>query len=92
MLWSEAVKKAKSVKHGDMIKAIESGLSIEGPGGKVTIDAKTHHAILDVHIMEVKDQKMNVVQSFKQRGPVDTQLVCDLKKNPDSNVQHEIKI
>lgn len=42
--------------------------------------------------MEVKDQKMNVLQSFSQRPPIDTQLVCDLKKNPDSNVQHEIKI
>ncbi len=92
LLWAEAVKKAKSVKQADMIKAIESGISIMGPGGKVTIDAKTHHAVLDVHIMEVKDQKMNVLQSFSQRPPIDTQLVCDLKKNPDSNVQHEIKI
>lgn len=92
LLWADAVKKAKSVKHGDMIKAIESGISIMGPGGKVTIDAKTHHAVLDVHIMEVKDQKMNVLQSFSQRAPIDTQLVCDLKKNPDSTVQHEIKI
>ena len=92
LLWAEGVKKAKSVKQADMIKALESGISIMGPGGKVTIDAKTHHAVLDVHIMEVKDQKMNVLQSFSQRPPIDTQLVCDLKKNPDSNVQHEIKI
>jgi urea transport system substrate-binding protein len=35
---------------------------------------------------------MNVMQSFAQKEPVDTKLVCDLKKNPDSNVQHEIKI
>jgi urea transport system substrate-binding protein len=91
-LWAEAVKRAKSIKRDDVVKAIESGLSIDGPGGKVTIDAKTHHAVLDVHIMEVKDQKMTVLQSLAQKGPVDTQLVCDLKKNPDSNVQHEIKI
>jgi urea transport system substrate-binding protein len=59
---------------------------------RLSRDAKTHHAVLDVHIMEVKDQKMTVLQSLAQKGPVDTQLVCDLKKNPDSNVQHEIKI
>ncbi len=92
MLWSEAVKKAKSIKHDDVVKAIESGLSITGPGGKITIDPLTHHAVLDVHIMEVRDQKMNVLQSIAQKGPVDTQLVCNLKKNPDSNVQHEINI
>lgn len=91
-LWAEAVRKAKSVKRDEVVKAIESGLSITGPGGKVTIDAQTHHAVLDVHIMEVKDQKMNVLQSIAQKPPVDTQLVCDLKKNPNSNVQHEIKI
>jgi urea transport system substrate-binding protein len=92
MLWSEAVKKAKSIKHDDVVKAVESGLSITGPGGKITIDPLTHHAVLDVHIMEVRDQKMNVLQSIAQKGPVDTQLVCNLKKNPDSNIQHEIKI
>ncbi|MBL8333880.1 MAG: transporter substrate-binding protein [Rubrivivax sp.] len=91
-LWAEAVRKAKSVKRDEVVKAIESGLSITGPGGKITIDAQTHHAVLDVHIMEVKDQKMNVLQSIAQKPPVDTQLVCDLKKNPNSNVQHEIKI
>lgn len=91
-LWAEAVRKAKSVKRDEVVKAIESGLSITGPGGKITIDAQTHHAVLDVHIMEVRDQKMNVLQSIAQKGPVDTQLVCDLKKNPNSNVQHEIKI
>jgi urea transport system substrate-binding protein len=92
MLWAEGVKKAKSLKHADVVKALESGVSIEGPGGKITIDPQTHHVSLDVHIMEVRDQKMNVQQTFKQKDPVDTKLVCDLKKNPDSNVQHEIKI
>jgi branched-chain amino acid transport system substrate-binding protein len=92
LLWAEGVKKAKSVKQADVIKALESGVSIVGPGGKITIDPQTHHVSLDVHIMEVKDQKMNVLQSLAQKDPVDTKMVCDLKKNPDSNVQHEIKI
>ncbi len=92
MLWAEAVKLAKSVSRDEVVKAIETGISITGPGGKVTIDPQTHHAVLDVHIMEVRDQKLNVLQSIPQKGPIDTSMVCDLKKNPDSNVQHEIKI
>lgn len=92
LVWAAAVRKANSIARDDVIKAVESGISIEGPAGKVSIDPKTHHAVLDVHIMEVQNQQMVVKQSFKQRQPVDTQQVCDLQKNPDSNIQYEIKI
>lgn len=92
MLWAEAVKAANSVEHDAVVKALDSGLSYAGPAGKVTIDPKTHHATLDVHLMEVKNQKLNVIKSFGARQPIDTQMVCDLVKNPDDNQQYEIKI
>lgn len=92
LLWAEAVKKAGSSDRMAVIEALESGISIQGPGGTVTIDPKTHHAILDVHVLEVKDQKMNVVKSFSQRPPTDTAAVCDLEKNPNDNTHYEIKI
>lgn len=92
LLWAEAVRKAGTHERMPVIEALETGLSIEGPGGKVTIDPQTHHAILDVHLMEFRDQKMNVLQSFAQRPPLDTQGVCDLKANPNDNTQYEIKI
>src|SRR3546814_16635386 len=66
-----------------VIEALETGIAIEGPAGKVTVDPKTHHCILDVHVIEVKDQKMNVVKSLSQVPPKDTQSVCDLKANPN---------
>lgn len=92
MIWASGVAKAGSLDRGAVVEALETGISIDGPGGKVTVDPKTHHAILDVHIMELKDQKMNVVETLPQRQPTDTQAVCDLNANPDDNTQYEIKI
>lgn len=92
MLWAEAVRQAGSLEREKMLEVIESGLSIEGPSGKVSIDAGTHHAALDVHLMEIRDQKLNVLKSFSQRQPVDTQGVCDLKANPRDTTQYEISI
>ena len=63
-----------------------------GTSGTVTIDPKTHHAILDVHILEVQDQKLTVLESFSQRPPADTAAVCDLKANPNDTTQYEIKV
>ncbi|MCR9214265.1 MAG: transporter substrate-binding protein [Proteobacteria bacterium] len=91
LTWAEAVKKAGSTDRDMVIEALESGLSIEGPAGTVTVDPKTHHAVLDVHIMEFDGQKMKVLETLKQRQPIDTQAVCDLEANPNDNQQYEIK-
>lgn len=91
LTWAEAVRKAGSTDRDKVIEALESGLSIEGPAGTVTVDPKTHHAVLDVHIMEFDGQKMKVLETLKQRQPIDTQAVCDLEANPDDNQQYEIK-
>lgn len=88
--WAKAVEMAGSIERDALIAALESGLSFEGPGGNVTVDPKTHHAVLDVHIMEVQDQGMNVVETLPQRQPIDTQNVCDLQTNPNENQQYEL--
>ena len=41
-----------------VIEALETGISIDAPSGKVTIDPPTHHCVLDVHIAEVADKKL----------------------------------
>ena len=92
LTWAEAVRQAKSTERDALISALETGISIEGPAGKVTVDPKTHHAILDVHIMEFENQGMKVIESLAQRQPIDTQAVCDLAANPDDNTQYEINI
>lgn len=90
-LWAAGVRAAGSVARDAVIEAMEGGLSVEGPSGMMTIDPQTHHATLDVHLMEVRDQKMEVVESLAQRPPVDTQAVCNLTENPDDNTQYEIE-
>ncbi|GLO72736.1 ABC transporter substrate-binding protein [Phaeobacter inhibens] len=92
MLWAEGVRKAGSVERDAVIEALETGISIEGPAGKVTIDPQTHHATVDVHIMEFENQGMTVIETLPQRAPIDTQAVCDLQANPDDNTQYEIEI
>jgi branched-chain amino acid transport system substrate-binding protein len=58
----------------------------------VALDAKTHHASLDINVMEVKNQKLTILQTVKQRPPSDTAQYCDLQKNPKENKQFEVKI
>jgi len=89
--WAEGVRKADSIERMPVIEALETSISIEGPGGKVTVDPQTHHAVLDVHLMEFQDQAMRVVETLPQREPIDTQAVCDLAANPDDNTQYEIE-
>ena len=58
----------------------------------MTIEPKTHHAALDIHLMEVKNQKLTILSTVKQRQPSDTLQYCDLLKNPNENKQFEVKI
>jgi branched-chain amino acid transport system substrate-binding protein len=91
-VWAAAVKKAGSLDRKALLQAVESGISIEGPAGTVTIEPKTHHAALDIHLMEVKNQKLSILNTVKQRQPADTLQYCDLQKNPNDNKQYEVKI
>lgn len=90
LTWAEGVKKAGSLDRDALISALESGISINGPSGKVSVDAQTHHAVLDVHLMEIDNQEMRVVKTLSQLQPVDTQAVCNLQTNPDDNQQYEL--
>jgi branched-chain amino acid transport system substrate-binding protein len=90
-LWAEGVKKANSVEIGKVTTALESGISINAPSGKVSIDPATHHCVLNVSVAEVKAKKLNILQTFAQQAPSDTSAVCNLQKNPKDNQQYVIK-
>jgi branched-chain amino acid transport system substrate-binding protein len=92
LLWAAAVKKAGTIEREALLKVLEGGASVEGPAGLVTLEAKTHHAALDIRLMEVKNQKLEILDTAKQRPPSDTARYCDLQKNPDENKQFEVKI
>ncbi len=92
MLWAEGVRQAKTTDRLKVIEVLEKGTSVEAPSGKVTVDPPTHHCVLDIHIAEVKDKKLKVLESFPQQAPSDTAAVCNLIKNPNDNQQYVIKI
>ena len=89
MLWAEAVRKAGSAEPDDVIAALD-GVTFDGPGGLYTIDGKTNHVVMDVHIATGnREGSFDLVKSFSQRQPTDTQAVCDLEANPNDTTQYE---
>jgi branched-chain amino acid transport system substrate-binding protein len=89
MLWAEAVKKAGNARPEDVIAALD-GTTYNGAGGLYKIDGQTNHTIMDVHIgVGNTSQSFDLVKSFSQRPPSDTQAVCDLHKNPNDTKQYE---
>ena len=90
-LWAAGVKKAGTLDQDKLTAALESGISYDGPSGKVSIDPATHHCVLNVSIAEVKNKQLNILQTFQQQAPTDTSAVCNLQKNPKDNQQYVIK-
>ncbi len=92
MLWAEAVKKAGSAKPDDVIAALD-GVKFNGAGGLYTLDGQTNHVVMDVHIaVGNRSGGYDLLESFSQRPPSDTQAVCNLKTNPNSTTQYEPKL
>ncbi len=81
--WAEGVKKAGSTDQMPVIKALEGGVSFAGPSGKISIEPKTQHAVQNVFLAELNDQKFKILESYEQQPPTDTLLVCDLQKDPN---------
>ncbi|WP_207483273.1 urea ABC transporter substrate-binding protein [Arenibaculum pallidiluteum] len=92
MLWVEGVRKAGKTDREAVTAALESGLSIMGPTGKVVIDRPTHHAVRNAYLAEVRSKKFVVLETYEQQPPSDTAMVCDLVKNPGDNKQYVIEI
>ena len=92
MLWAEAVKKAGSDKPDAVIEAL-GGTQFNGAGGLYTIDGQTNHTTMDIHIVRGNSkQGFDVIKSFPQQPPRDTQLVCNLIENPNDTTQYEVKV
>lgn len=91
MLWAAAVRQAGTTEREALTAALEKGLAIDAPTGRLALDGRTHHAVLDIHLMQIRQQQLEVLKTFAQRAPVDTQAVCDLQRNPNDNKQYEAK-
>lgn len=91
-LWAAAVAKAGSLDRNAVLKALESGLSIDAPHGKVSLDAATHHCSYDMYLAEVRDGGYRVLEKASAVTAIDMVGQCDLVKNPATNQQFEPRI
>ena len=89
---ADAVRSAGSMVRMKLIEVMESCKTYNLPSVKCTIDPKTHHAVRDVYIADLQDKKFIIKEKFSQVQPADTQMVCDLEKNPNSNKHYEISL
>ena len=64
-LWKAAVEKAGSFDVSKVMAALESGISFDGPGGKVTTQ-KNHHLTKNVYIGETRaDGQFKILKEYK---------------------------
>lgn len=91
-MWEAAVRKAGTVDRMEVIKALESGIEVDTPSGKVGMDGHTHHCVLNMYLCEVKNRKFEILKTFNKVAPTDTAGVCDLIRHPDTNKQFEPKL
>jgi branched-chain amino acid transport system substrate-binding protein len=91
-LWAEGVKKAGSIDRMKVIEALETGLSFDGPSGKVTLDHATHHVVRNAYLAKAENKTWDVIASYPDQPPSDTAAVCDLIKAPTTDKQFVIDI
>jgi len=91
-MWAEGVRRAKSTDRMDVIKALESGISLDTPAGKTVMDPKTHHTTVDVFLGAASNHGFKVLETFPQQPPSDTASVCDLAAHPNENKQYVVDV
>lgn len=91
-LWAAAVSRAGSLQRDAVLKALESGLAVDAPVGRVALDASTHHVVWDMHLAQVRDGAFKVLQKQAGVRSTDMEGQCDLLKSPATNRQFEPKI
>lgn len=88
-LWAAAVEKAGSTDRDKVTKALEDGVTYDGPAGKISYDAKTHHAVPAMTLWrDTGAGSMEKVETLAERAePTFEQSKCDLVADPEQNEQ-----
>ena len=83
-IWAAAVEKAGTTDSDAVIAALESGLSFDGPNGKVTMQPGSHHLKQNIYIVRGnRTHGFDVIQKFEAVAPSFEDEKCDLIANPD---------
>jgi len=85
------VEKAGTTDKEEVRKALETGISVEGPAGTVMIDPATHHTVRNIYLVHADDQHTIILdQTFEAVRPdwLSLEKGCNLAVTPD-NTQYE---
>ena len=84
-MYSKAVEKAGSTDTMKVVKALESGISHDGPSGVVTMDPKSHHGSHTIFLVKVgKGHEVTIPKIWKDIQPYWLgESGCDLANKDD---------
>ena len=88
MLWAEGVRQAGTTDREAVVAALETGISVEGPGGPLTIDTRTHHCFMNTHLAEARDGEFRILERYQNVPPTNPADQCDLQARPDTNTMY----
>lgn len=65
-MYKEGVEKAGTTETEAVIAALEGGITVEGPGGKVILNGNDHHTTKDVALFEADENNiLNPIKTFE---------------------------
>lgn len=91
-LWAKGVKRAGSLNRMKVIKALDSGISFNGPSGHVALDPASHQTIRNAYLGKAVNKKWDVIATYTNQEPADTQAVCNLIKHPRTDKQFVVDV
>ena len=92
-MWAEAVRRAGGVERMAVIEALEGGLALDGPSGRIAIDPRDPSRRAEsVYLGEIRSGAFEVFQNYPAQPPADTAAVCDLERTPDDTTMYEIDL
>lgn len=88
-LWAKAVEAAGSLDSSKVAAALESGLSVDGPSGQVSMDPGSHHTIVPMRLWKADGKGGFELdeQLTDAAPPLFEQEKCDLTNDPSVNEQ-----
>jgi branched-chain amino acid transport system substrate-binding protein len=87
-LWAEAANKAASTDPAAVLEALQTGISIDTPAGRVTFDPKTNHLIRPMYIVRGNATNgFDIIETFDAVVPEYEQSVCNLLEDPTVKTQ-----
>jgi branched-chain amino acid transport system substrate-binding protein len=88
-LWAAAANKAGSINRDKVIAALESGVTYDGPAGKVFFDGPTHQVVTPVRLWRDNGHgSFDLVKLLSRKSqPIFIQSKCNLIKSPTMNKQ-----